>query len=154
MISTGENQTSPSDVQYRPRGGRQGTQSCLLLQGDPFRTCSLPQRSMNAHFQKALSLCLFQTESALLVLGQSEPLQEDGQQLYLPLKSNTAFRVLALEPGREEDPIRCSFVYIDFKIHCPTYEAISYVWGTTSNRVAISCEQDTIQITRNLYNIL
>lgn len=95
-----------------------------------------------------------QTTISLATPLQRERTGDGRSKLYLTLQSNTACRLLALEPACDGDPIRCSFVSIDLELDSPIYEAISYVWGNPTDKVEIFCEQESILIPRNLYDML
>ena len=75
--------------------------------------------------------------------------------LYSPLLGNTIIRLLALKAGPQEHVIQCSFIYLDLTSQdLPAYEAISYAWGDPSDTLEISCQYNTVQITRNLHDVL
>ena len=73
--------------------------------------------------------------------------------LYQPLQGEKSFRLLALKAGRDQDGIQCVLVTVEIA-QCPTYEAISYVWGDSADRLSILCDQKEIHITRNLHDVL
>lgn len=52
---------------------------------------------------------------------------------YVPLQQPTAIRLVVLEQGSGHEPIRCNLISVESSKK-PTYEALSYEWGPTSNR--------------------
>lgn len=72
--------------------------------------------------------------------------------LYEPLPLGRYIRFLLLESGEPDDPIVC-------KLHTSeldeaNFEALSYVWGTSSMTERISCDNKSIYITVNLRDAL
>lgn len=70
--------------------------------------------------------------------------------------SNNEIRILSLWPceGDENAPIRCSFRVAKLVDH-PMYEALSYVWGDTSNQLPICVSGGkTVNVTSNLHAAL
>ncbi|KAF9876859.1 hypothetical protein CkaCkLH20_05705 [Colletotrichum karsti] len=61
-------------------------------------------------------------------------------------------RILLLEPGAYDDPIRCSLYLTPFQ--SAEYEAISYVWGNTQDVGSITCQGLEIDVTANLVQSL
>jgi hypothetical protein len=55
-----------------------------------------------------------------------------------------------IEPGRDQDRIVCRLQLCNIRQGPPEYEALSYVWGTSKERVDIICNGQAIKITRNL----
>jgi hypothetical protein len=72
---------------------------------------------------------------------------------YEPLPTPRHIRLLRLAPGNSNAPIRCSLVQVSLDSR-PSYEAISYAWGDSTDRVQITCHNKTIAITRNLHEAL
>lgn len=58
-----------------------------------------------------------------------------------------------LLPGKPGDPIRCELELMPLDDVRP-YEAVSYVWGRTTDRVVILCHGKKLKITRNLFEAL
>jgi hypothetical protein len=82
--------------------------------------------------------------------GRSNP--QSGTYIYDKLPRGDVFRYLILEPGVEEEPLRCS-------LHTATmsetqFEAISYVWGSSNRDQDILCDGDIMKITTNLSKVL
>ncbi|KAH7407174.1 heterokaryon incompatibility protein-domain-containing protein [Cadophora sp. MPI-SDFR-AT-0126] len=73
--------------------------------------------------------------------------------MYKALESKLSIRVLILEKGSYEDPIRCRLNHVDFA-QKPQYEALSYVWGETSETKEVFCDEIPMQITRSLHGAL
>ena len=77
-------------------------------------------------------------------------------------------RILEIQPGAPEDPVRCSFeeAYIrhredDLQVNDrnplgedPQYEALSYCWGDTFDKTEIQVNGCTVEVTRNLKDAL
>ncbi|KAM7204844.1 Heterokaryon incompatibility protein (HET) domain containing protein [Rhypophila sp. PSN 637] len=74
---------------------------------------------------------------------------------YKPLDdAKNSIRLLRiLSPTNDSDTICCSLVtaHLDKK---PSYEALSYVWGSEPSSTTIQCDGRDISITRNLYQAL
>lgn len=82
-------------------------------------------------------------------------------------KSKTgSFRILKLQPGGKEAPIVCNLIHARLDVRPPswrrpkwwdrqpTYEAISYVWGSPDRPVSINCDGKRLCITENLKDAL
>ena len=68
-------------------------------------------------------------------------------------RSRREIRLLSILPGQLSDPIACQ-LESHFLDDNPVYEALSYVWGDTSNRPQIHLGKCTVPVTRNLYKAL
>jgi hypothetical protein len=76
------------------------------------------------------------------------------RKLYGKLPSGDWIRILVIEPGRAQDRIFCRLQLCNIH-HVPLeYEALSYVWGTSEERVEIICNGHAIGITRHLREAL
>ncbi|KAH8812124.1 heterokaryon incompatibility protein-domain-containing protein [Xylogone sp. PMI_703] len=79
----------------------------------------------------------------------------NGASIYedLPVPSDNQkwTRVLFLFSGRAEDPIRCQLhtIALNDERH-PTYEALSYCWGDSSQTELIQCNEQDIYVGSNL----
>ena len=57
------------------------------------------------------------------------------------VRQRPSLRIVSIEPGLVEDPLRCSLIIrMDGEAVENTYEAVSYVWGSTDDRVPIRCK--------------
>ena len=63
------------------------------------------------------------------------------------------FRLLALQPGRFSDPLRCSIreSNLDERLQ---YDALSYTWGTRDSKIPIEVHGQSFSVTENLYAAL
>jgi hypothetical protein len=71
---------------------------------------------------------------------------------YQPLESDNSIRLLVIHPGTEE-PLKCHLEHHKLQ-HLPDFEALSYVWGNSEYICPIICEDQSIQLTKSLYNFL
>ena len=62
-------------------------------------------------------------------------------------------RLLTIRPGRKDDPLRCDLSLADWD-HLLDYEALSYAWGSFTDRRKIRLNDRIIFVTRNLRNAL
>jgi hypothetical protein len=81
-----------------------------------------------------------------------------GKYQYSELKSPTSIRLLRLLP-KETDPgnLRCElfdFALEDVSGQAPIYEALSYVWGSKQNLKSIILDNQSFDITPNLFSAL
>lgn len=68
---------------------------------------------------------------------------------YTPLKHPDEIRLLIIEPGRPSEAVKCNLVHTRLS-HTPSYEALSYTWGTEERPSQIYCGQDGhISVTQN-----
>lgn len=74
-------------------------------------------------------------------------------ELYAPLKTNEAFRVLYIESGEFDDPIRCRMATRQASDR-DEYMCLSYVWGDFSEAVTIHLNSYPKLVTRNLHSAL
>lgn len=75
--------------------------------------------------------------------------------IYHPLdrSENDGFRILELQPGSRTAPIICNLVCATLAHH-PAYDAISYVWGSSTKSNSIKCDGKKLFITNNLRDAL
>ena len=90
--------------------------------------------------------------------AQTLTTQDFETQLYTKLPSDRHIRLISLasDTVSVQYILRCSFVEQDIREVIPWagYNALSYVWGDSPERVTISCNGHMTFITRNLYNAL
>jgi hypothetical protein len=75
---------------------------------------------------------------------------------YLPLRYDS-IRVIEVYPGRSEDPfVHCNIIRRRLSDPMLRYEAISYTWGDSPDRVTLSCGGNNAEllVTRNCYDAL
>jgi hypothetical protein len=73
---------------------------------------------------------------------------------YDALPKSQHIRILKLEPGVWDSPIRCSLESCNVGNNTLSYEAISYVWGTSSERKEITCDGQHFRVTTGLFDAL
>lgn len=73
-------------------------------------------------------------------------------EIYSSLLQNE-FRVLVLEPGAREEQIFCRLIVCRTSDDLP-YEALSYVWGSSTATKAIRCNGQDFAVTENLHDAL
>ncbi|KAI0849711.1 heterokaryon incompatibility protein-domain-containing protein [Daldinia vernicosa] len=66
---------------------------------------------------------------------------------YLPAGS---IRLLSIVPGFASEAINCSLVIVADVEQAPTFDAISYVWGTELSEEPIMCNGQRMTVTKNL----
>ena len=74
--------------------------------------------------------------------------------LYPPLRSSNSFRLLSVLPAAKHAPIKTTLVSVTGKTTQLVYEALSYVWGTASDRADIQCNGELVSITQSLAEAL
>jgi hypothetical protein len=86
----------------------------------------------------------------------SSPLEKRNflasQSIYEPLTENE-IRLVQLHPGSKKEPIHCSLT-THLQVRAPSYEALSYVWGSQEQPAEITLEQKAFKITKNLEQAL
>ena len=85
--------------------------------------------------------------------SQLQPSAPNGN-LYQPLPAGESIRLLQLQPGPRDEPISCNLQPANFNDNLPAYEALSYVWGSSSDTRPIICNGREVAVTRNLRNAL
>jgi len=73
--------------------------------------------------------------------------------LYKPLGKGDWIRLVFLLPSCDGGEIECDLKTFS-EDTCPTYEALSYVWGDPNNRSPIKCCGTTFEVTKNLESAL
>ncbi|KAI2626064.1 HET-domain-containing protein [Hypomontagnella submonticulosa] len=63
------------------------------------------------------------------------------------------FRILTLLPGSRKQPLKCILEHGEIG-ESPPYEAVSYVWGNSEDKVDITCNGKTLAITAGLEEAL
>jgi hypothetical protein len=81
-------------------------------------------------------------KKAFLPFGTEQP-------LYFPLLEGHVIRLIELIPGAWNDPVSIRLFITELQ-HAPEYDAISYVWGDSSNTVPITCNGRKLNVTLNL----
>lgn len=72
---------------------------------------------------------------------------------YRALQNRTEIRCLTLSAGTESDPLTCDIRHYNLSDN-PSFEAISYVWGSLVRDEAITCNDQILHITPNLQRSL
>lgn len=89
--------------------------------------------------------------------GITKPLMRLGPKtekyLYEPLKSETSIRILELLPGEGQGLIRCQLHIVEVG-QGPQYEALSYAWGSATDKREISCDGRKLKIPTSLRDAL
>jgi hypothetical protein len=78
---------------------------------------------------------------------------QEMQKIYEPLRNTYSIRLVELLPGNKHDPIEIMLWIFSLK-KAPSYEAISYVWGTEQACVEMFCNGTSQKIGRNLADAL
>jgi hypothetical protein len=75
---------------------------------------------------------------------------------YEPLPSDSVpIRILELDLGRKGEKITCSLQQISFPpADGESYEPLSYCWGDAKNKVSITVDDCSVDVTRNLHAAL
>jgi hypothetical protein len=73
---------------------------------------------------------------------------------YQGLPTQDHIRIIVLEPGSGDDPIRCILRTVPLDEAGCQYEAISYVWGSPNNVTEIECDGQMISVTVSLASAL
>jgi hypothetical protein len=71
----------------------------------------------------------------------------------LTLRDPHDFRLLMLQPGRENDPVQCTLVRASLDDN-PGYEALSYEWHALAGGETITCCDTRFPVTYNLFSAL
>src|SRR5947207_131769 len=78
----------------------------------------------------------------------------ENQYWYETLDSHEHIRLLVLEPGQSDEPLRCDVFQVSIHDKHAQYEAISYVWGSSDLPSKIITPRGVIFITTSLYHVL
>lgn len=73
------------------------------------------------------------------------------------LSGSRSFRLLTILPGLREDTITTRLFTAELPTvsgGSPRYDALSYVWGTQADKLQISCNGQTVDVTQNLHSAL
>lgn len=73
--------------------------------------------------------------------------------VYRPLTTSLATRVLTLLPGAPDSPLTAKLVEVDLSKK-PFYDAISYTWGDDTSTTTITFDNTHVNIRHNLVNAL
>lgn len=68
--------------------------------------------------------------------------------------SDREFRLLELHAGEYGSPISISLEHLPLAALSGAYEALSYVWGTSPERLKVTCDGGHLNVTSNLYQAL
>src|SRR5579871_17220 len=83
---------------------------------------------------------------------ETYPLLEDYT--YDPIPEGENLRVLKLEPGHFDDPIRCHLQVVSLQDARRKYESISYVWGDQNSVRWILIDEKRFSVTTSLFEAL
>jgi hypothetical protein len=72
--------------------------------------------------------------------------------LYYPLEEDE-FRLLLVSPGQPGDQLICNLVHASYD-DPPSYEALSYVWGSMDPSYFLDCSDVQVRVTKNLHEAL
>lgn len=72
---------------------------------------------------------------------------------YGPLESAENFRLITLKPGKLVDEIQCFLSIVSLSAH-PSYDGLSYTWGTNEKTHEIFQEGELVLVTANLHAAL
>lgn len=72
---------------------------------------------------------------------------------YLPLSTGRSIRLLVVEPGNRDEDLRTTLDEVSLN-DSPKYEAVSYSWGSLSNKTNLKCGNSRILIPTNLEQAL
>lgn len=75
-----------------------------------------------------------------------------GPYQYGNLRRGKFFRYIILLPGKDNEPLRCKLR--TSRLRRNTFEAISYVWGSSVKNQEIICDEHVLKITTSLSNVL
>jgi hypothetical protein len=78
---------------------------------------------------------------------------KDSSRIRYSVLMQNEIRLLKIHPGRSEDPIETSLITVDL-LQAPSYEAISYVWGTRDNQPTISVDGSVMQIFQGAFQAI
>lgn len=87
------------------------------------------------------------------------PAQDDdekGTYLYQPLQDDRTIRLFRLAPAWTQDaPIKVEFLSCSLEsANIPSFETISYLWGSPGEQAQINCEGKRLTIPKNLTDAL
>ncbi|KAL1628591.1 hypothetical protein SLS56_005823 [Neofusicoccum ribis] len=82
--------------------------------------------------------------------------KQPAHDLYQPLPHPDSIRLLEIHPGPHSAPLTCHLVLsrLNPSTPPPSYEAISYVWGSVSARTSLHCNTQALSVTQNLGDAL
>jgi hypothetical protein len=79
-----------------------------------------------------------------------------GRFEYQKLETPSSIRILALEPGTRNQPLRGRLQHFDLKSEVPSFDALSYVWGVAAYDRTFECHMQSriVMITSSLEEAL
>ena len=136
---SGEKQASKKPASYSPRE----------------EVVAVPEASVHGQSQTPMSNCFslfptseWDTESSTMY---SKP---EGQALYSNLPGDDCFHLLEIQPDKDDRQKFCKLIMRNILPRAPRYEALSYAWGNTWDKVNITCDGISVWITQNLFDTL
>jgi hypothetical protein len=72
---------------------------------------------------------------------------------YDPIHTGTTIRILTLYPGTASEPLRGKLNHVDLDT-CPSFKALSYVWGESAERSPFNCHSKQVFLTVSLCDAL
>lgn len=80
--------------------------------------------------------------------AQQSPIADSSP--YRPLSNHSSIRLFKLFPGVDDNPLHGELLDVISMNDSPSYEGVSYVWGSEENKAALYCDGTEMKITRNL----
>ncbi|KAI0429442.1 hypothetical protein F5Y09DRAFT_310254 [Xylaria sp. FL1042] len=74
--------------------------------------------------------------------------------LYKPLEGDLPLRLLRIQPGRPEEPLRTELIPTTLKEAQGCYDATSYTWGSPENPELISCGDFELWVQKNAFHMM
>jgi hypothetical protein len=73
-----------------------------------------------------------------------------GRFRYHKMETSTSIRVLALDPGTSNEPLRGRLQHFDLELESPIFVALPYVWGAVVYDRSVECQSSIVTITKSL----
>lgn len=82
------------------------------------------------------------------------PTNKSKSHTYEDLKDSDSFRLLDIEPGFSSEQLKCKLRTEHLNSHEAPYSALSYTWGSPTDREVIQLNGVPFSISKNLYDAL
>lgn len=74
--------------------------------------------------------------------------------IYQPLQNSREIRLVKILPGNRRTKVRCVLEPASLDHDLPGYDALSYCWGDASQKTWVTCNEQHLEITKDLFTAI
>lgn len=74
--------------------------------------------------------------------------------IYQPIRNPREVRLVKILPGARRAKVKCDLEHAFLDHDLPEYDALSYCWGDASQKVSVTCNEQSLEITKDLFTAI